>query len=294
MNKVNSNKFLVLKEYIDEKDYEDIKQLEDLCSEKDNVNVKLELDFRRYFNRKEREVIENINEFLYYIDNVLAGYISISCFGGNIAEVTGLVHPEYRRKGIFKKLYNLALDECRKRDFSKILLLTDDKSTSGKEFIKSTGAEYDFSEHGMKLKEIPDIESNKIIVLRKALNSDAQEIARQNTIFFGDSRSELIFPEEEEKNGMTTYLAKQEGKVVGKLKIEINEASAFISGVGILPEYRSRGYGKEALREALRIIKEKGINEAALDVAAGNKNALKLYKSCGFEEEDVMNYYEVK
>ena len=58
--------------------------------------------------------------------------------------------------------------QCSKRNFNKILLLSDGKSKSGTEFIKAVGGNYDFSEYGMKLCNKGSLESMKSINLRKA------------------------------------------------------------------------------------------------------------------------------
>ena len=42
--------------------------------------------------------------------DILVAYLGISCFGGNIGEINGMTHPDWRRKGIFKKLFEIAMD----------------------------------------------------------------------------------------------------------------------------------------------------------------------------------------
>lgn len=290
-----SNQNIVLKKYIDEKDYAQIYKLEEICKAHDKVNLKLELDYKLLRTRDYEKSLKDINEFLYYINGDLVGYLGIASFGSNMDELNGVVHPVWRRKGIFTKLCKLAVEESRSRSFNKILLLCDGKSASAVEFIKSTGAAYSFSEYGMKLDISKATDASKgEIVLRKALNADVEEIQRQNAVFFGVSDSEPILLEEQEKNNEIIYIIELKGKSIGKIKVSREKDSAFISGFGIIPEYRGKGYGKKALREALNTLSKQGIYEVALDVAADNSKALNLYKSCGFEEQSTMNYYEVK
>jgi ribosomal protein S18 acetylase RimI-like enzyme len=287
------NQYIVLKKYINEKDYEEINKLSELCIKHDNINLKLELEYRLQARKDYEKNPQDINEFLYYVNDSLIGYIGIASFGGNLGEINGLVHPQWRRKGIFKKLCNLAVEESEKRDFTKILLLCDDKSTTAVNFINSTGAVYDFSECGMKLSGKAIDVNDSIISLRKATNADGQEIGRQNSIYFGDVENKITFPEEEEKNNAITYMVELDGRIIGKIKVHNEEDSAFISGFGIIPEYRGKGYGKAALKEALNMINRNNIYEIALDVAVENKNALNLYKNCGFVEKSIMNYYKI-
>lgn len=128
------------------------------------------------------------------------------------------------------------------------------------------------------------------ISLRKAGKSDGKEIARQNAIFFNHSEECEWFPEEELNK--STYMVELKEAVIGKLNVDYSDNSAFISGVGILPDFRGKGYGKAALKAALCLINEKNIYETELDVECENDTALNLYKACGFEERSVMNYYE--
>ena len=125
------NQVICLKEYITEKDYKEINSLKEICGINDKVNLKLGLNSKLEAAKDSKIVLNKINEFLYYIDETLVGYLGISSFGANIGEINGMTHPKWRRKGIFKKLFEIAVDACKKRSFDKILLLSDGKSDSG-------------------------------------------------------------------------------------------------------------------------------------------------------------------
>lgn len=286
------DQFICLKNKIEDADYQEIKALENLCVESDKVDLKLELEYKLTIKKSNGSPAKAINEFLYYADGMLVGYLGVSNFGGCEAEINGMVHPEWRRKGIFTRLCSLAKDECRRRKYEKILLLSDDKSDPGKGFIHTNGAKYAFSEYKMKLEgNFGSIEGMKSTI-RKAKNSDAKEIGKMNSVFFGDPDIHISDLEEEERNNRITYLCELEENSIGKIVLEISEDAAYIYGFGILPEYRGLGFGREALVAALDIINKMSIKNVYLDVAAKNSRALKLYKSCGFVEKSVMNYYE--
>lgn len=298
-NKLNQS--ICLKEYISEKEYREITELQEICSLKDKVNLKLELDYKLNIDGKLGIGLKSINEFLYYVDETLIAYLGISNFGANIGEINGMTHPDWRRKGIFKKLLKIAIDECNNRNFNKILLLTDGKSNSGTEFIKAAGGNYDFSEFRMKLFSKASLESKNFISLRKARKLDEKEIGRQNTIYFNDvDDNESVKKVDLEENesyleetlNEGTYIIEFKGDTIGKINVEYSDNVAFIFGFGILPNFRGKGYGKSALKEVLCLINEKNIYEIELDVECKNNTALNLYKSCGFEEVSVMNYYK--
>jgi ribosomal protein S18 acetylase RimI-like enzyme len=143
------------------------------------------------------------------------------------------------------------------------------------------------------LKDKKVSEDNQLITLTKARNSHGEEIRRQNSIYFGDVDTGLILPEQDEENGYITYIVEFDCAAIGKIKVERDNKSAFISGFGIVPEYRSKGFGKAALQKTIEMLWKEGILDISLDVACENSKALNLYKSCGFVEESIMNYYEV-
>lgn len=290
------NETISLKQYISEKEYKEINQLEELCCLQDKTNLKLELDYKLDIRRNSEIGLKEINEFLYYVEDILVAYLGISSFGGsNIGEINGMTHPDFRRKGLFKKIFELAMEECKKRNFNKILLLSDGNSNSGVKFINSVCSEYDFSEYRMKLLNKTTLESTSSIRLRKAGKLDGKEIGRQNAIFFNHSEEcEPFLEEYEEELDRNTYMVELNERVIGKIAVNYSDDSAFISGFGILPDFRGKGYGKAALKEALRLINEKNIYEIELDVECKNNNALNLYKACGFEELSVMSYYKLQ
>ncbi|MEN8906460.1 MAG: GNAT family N-acetyltransferase, partial [Clostridiales bacterium] len=149
------NPFIKLKESIDRNDYEEIKNLQKICLEEDNIKLKLELDYKIARSELKTSSLNNINEFMYYDRNKLIGYIGVCDSQRDEIEISGMVSPEYRRNGVFKKLFSFVKDEWKKRNVSKILLLSDNKSFSGLEFIKSTGAMYGNSEYEMFLRNKP-------------------------------------------------------------------------------------------------------------------------------------------
>lgn len=285
------------KEFISQTDYNEIKQLQEICLAKEEINLKLELDYKLHMSKSaienSKSTNKQSNDFLYYIEDTLVAYIGINCFGGNIGEVNGMTHPDWRRRGIFHKLFDRIIEECMSRDYSKILLLSDDNSASGNAFIKSIGGIYDFSEYRMKrVRRTEPIEASSIS-LRIAQKQDKKNIAMLNVKIFDDKEDDdnenLVVLDDP---NTTIYMVELSNEIIGKIHVEYSANSAFIFGFGILPDYRRKGYGRATLNELLRLIEEININEVSLDVVCTNKNALNLYISCGFQQQSIMNYYQ--
>lgn len=288
--------YIKLKERIDKSDFDDINSLQELCLGIDRVALKLEIDFKLSRAEGKIDTLNNINEFMYYDREKLIGYAGICNFSGNAIEVNGMVHPEYRRRGIFKRLFSLVKDEWKKGEVAKMLLLSDNNSISGQEFIKSTGANFDNSEYEMHLRN--KLKQNAIamdVVFRKATNMDAREIAVQNSIYFNVEFKEedISMPEDEEKCGAINYIAEINNKIIGKVRLEISDGIGGIYGLGVLPEYRGKGFGRKLLIRSIEKLNERTPKDIMLQVSVKNKNALNLYRSCGFEVTSTMDYYEI-
>jgi len=245
---------------------------------------------------------------MYFDGDDLIGYIGICSFGGNLApfEINGMVHPTYRRLGVFDKLFEMVIAECKTRNAKSILLLNDPKSISGQKFIKKVKAVHSFSEVEMYLNQEEEKKSVKEDLLHeitfiKATNEDAFEVARQNAIYFKDihtvddqnaKEEDIVLPEEEEKHGMIIYLVKKDEKVVGKVHLQLIQGLGGIYGFGVLPENRRKGLGRAILLKAIKKLEEENARQIMLQVVSNNKKALNLYKSCGFYETSIMDYYK--
>lgn len=248
--------------------------------------------------------IRNINEFLYFDGEKIIGYAGICSFGPGAPEVNGMVHPDYRGQGVFTSIHALVMAEWKRRGSGDLLLLCDRNSVLGQRFVKGTGAGLSFSEYEMYLTGTPSAEDPKDIVFRKATNADAAEIARQNKIFHGDVHADPqkeaeadvdpVFPEEEASRGVSIFMAEKAGVTVGKVHLQMADGVGGIYGLGVLPAFRRQGFGRAILLMAAKRLREEGACEIMLQVVLDNANALNLYKSCGFSETSMMDYFVIQ
>lgn len=201
------NEHIVYKKeaYLNYEIIESLRSLENECINNDMIALKLELDYKAVLAKEPDKDMSKSNEFLCLVDNTIVAYVGICGFDGLKLEVNGMVHPDYRRRGIFTKLVNLAIEEYNRRPEKTLLLLCDSESVSGQEFIKTFNATFDFSEYEMRmtLTEKPLFDSHTELNFRKANNGDQMEIARQNAIYFAKpiEEIEMPLPETEEKGG---------------------------------------------------------------------------------------------
>jgi ribosomal protein S18 acetylase RimI-like enzyme len=58
-------------------------------------------------------------------------------------------------------------------------------------------------------------------------------------------------------------------------------------GMGLLPDYRGRGLGKQLVAQAVRAARQAGIERVELEVFASNERAIALYRALGFVTEGI-------
>ncbi|MDK2867350.1 MAG: hypothetical protein PWP51_2129 [Clostridiales bacterium] len=288
--------------------YDTIDNLSTFCAARDRVILKLELGGKQNPDLTPvvlpfEEAIDtwktvsdrgSYSEFLCYEGSQLVGYIGISNFGNSPIEVNGMVHPSYRRKKIFSTLFQLVVLSWHQLENRGLLLLTDRMSPGGQAFVETHNGVYSHTEFEMILKrfEVDDLLQGTVM-LRKATDRDATEIAYQNSLYFccDFDETQMIMPETEEAKGIRTYLAEYQHKVIGKVSIEVDRNIGGIYGLGVLPTYRGRSFSRIILQKAIRMLNDDHVSQIKLQVEANNEKALGLYQSVGFETVASMDYY---
>src|SRR5215212_2821639 len=149
----------------------EIKQLARTCQEHESLELRLTWDALALRSG------DKANDLMYYRDDILIGFFSIDGLGFDEAEGTGMVHPSYRRQGVFRALVAAAREECRQNKTDSLILLFDHRSDAAIAFANAVGAQHDFSEHSMRLDHtdsLPQIEQR--LAFRKATQDDAPAI----------------------------------------------------------------------------------------------------------------------
>jgi ribosomal protein S18 acetylase RimI-like enzyme len=242
-------------------------------------------------------------DFLYYENGNLVGYLLVDRYGRTARELTGMVHPEHRHKGIFTELLTAARAEWQARGVERFLLICEEASRSGQAFVAQQGAQHESSECRMVLGAFHESRFfDDRLVFRRATPGDIQSVVM---ILAEDAHEEfeavtpyaIDFFREPNCHVYITLLG--EGGVscrepIGCLRVYELEDELGIYGFVIRPEYRGRGYGRQMLEETIRALREVSTKPVTLEVDTRNTPALNLYRSCGFEEETTYGYYALK
>lgn len=122
-----------------------------------------------------------------------------------------------------------------------------------------------------------------------ASEEDTKDITQMESDYFTDNWSE---------NSVLTHIKNQKGialkfgeTLLGYCIFMTAADEGEILRIAVDKKLRGAGLGKKLLSAVLCEMKEVGINEVFLEVRSGNKSAIALYKSSGFEEIGIRKGY---
>ncbi|WJE54616.1 GNAT family N-acetyltransferase [Bacillus cereus] len=118
-----------------------------ICKLNDSVDYPSDLHINILRNRKK----DQLNDFLFYNNELLIGVLSMYEFERPTKlELTGFVHPHFRKHKVGTTLLQTAMEEIKKRNINEALLIINGASASGKEFAKKAHLPYLYSEYSME------------------------------------------------------------------------------------------------------------------------------------------------
>lgn len=281
---------LIKKSTLTEAEIAAILDLITVCNTHDGLRMRIPADMLR-----ERSGSE-INDFLYYQDGKLVGYLGAASWGKKEKEMTGMVHPDYRRRGIFRALFEAAKEELGARDVQKLIFICEEPSQAGRAFLSTAGAEFAYAEHLMELETFHERGIVKEgLSMRRATPDDLEAIVAILAADSGNTDETRAWVahlmSQPEKHHF--YYATLNGKPLGTLRLDFLDDDVEIYAFEVRMGYRGLGYGRQMLEEAIRIARSQNSKPIRLDVDTTNTNAIGLYRSVGFKVITTYNYYQL-
>jgi ribosomal protein S18 acetylase RimI-like enzyme len=289
------NHGLVMKQKLTEAEIAEIEHLTTLCNNYENLNMRVEFGMMR--NRSGQET----NDFLYYEQGAIVGYLGLDDYGTDERELVLMVHPDYRRQGIGRKLLHAAQDESRRGGITRLILVCERFSQAGPALVHALGAKHDYSEYEMTLSTFRERGVvDERLFFRKAGDNDVDMLISILAADFGDEESAQHYVETwlhhpNQHFYVATFGEKPVGyqEPVGVLRLDEMEQSIGVYGFFVLPDYQGRGYGRQMLEEAIRIIRSDSPKPITIEVDTTNARAMGLYLSVGFDVKTTYDYYAV-
>lgn len=233
--------------------------------------------------------------YMSYEENKLVAFMSIFLPTSVEGEIVALTHPEYRQKGLFKKMLKCAKESLLRAGVNKILFQVESKSDSGLKTIdKMKCNTIDHSEYKMSHDIRKDIRIQSNLSFSKVNNDNKDIFILITNEGFGDIDQDngfintLINSEER-----CAYIAYRNDEPVGCFNLKFDTNETFFYGLVVVSKYRNEGLGKQIVKFALSEV-SKRCNKMILEVDSNNKAAFNLYKKCGFTIDFQIDYYSYK
>jgi ribosomal protein S18 acetylase RimI-like enzyme len=268
----------------------EIKEVEEVCKRYDGLDGSTYLDTTMNFNQNMKCV------FLAYEDDKLVSFIFVFAPNSNEGEISAYTLPEHRRKGYFKNLIEKAKRELESYRVSDILFVNETKSVNGKAAIEKLKGQYEFTEYLLRYNNINDnliYNYDYKLKLYKPELDDLEELIKVNQAIFNDSHLDaksMVLNTLESKN-RTQYAFMLQNSIVGIGCVCEEDEEDSIFGLGVLPEYQGRGFGREVLFLIIRDLLEHNRRNIVLEVNSTNDKAYQLYRKSGFDIETSFDYY---
>ncbi len=267
-----------------------ISRLIDVCNTHDGLRMRIGLEMLR-----ERSGDET-NDFLYYADGQLVGYLEADSYGRKEKELTGMVHPDFRRQGIFTALFTAAKEELHQRGAQKLIFVCEHKSEPGQAFLATTGAELAYAEHEMWLGTFYERGHRaEGLSMRRAGVEDIDTIVSFLATDSGNVEGVKAWVTElmGKPHQFWFFLATLNSQPLGTVRLDFMDELIGIYAFEVRLGYRGLGYGREMLEHLIHIAQAESHKPIMLDVETNNTNAVGLYLSCGFEVKTTYDYYEL-
>lgn len=227
------------------------------------------------------------------------------------------VLPEFRHKGIAKKLVSEAISSLKKRDMQTACAWAQTDRLACVHIYESFGFKCVRGTSLMKasLIRIPNMEVNTEVSLREAQLGDDQDIALVNKLDNESFREHfnhrpvtteetryilLNSPWYKHQKAWFAVLEKQPlGYVIAGIDVGLNEEKSvkygWVLDIGVLKPQRRRKIGSTLIHRAMQYLKSQGIENALLYVDDQNPTrAIKLYEKVGFRVYHKSAVYELQ
>ena len=286
---MNDEHGLVPRQHLTAADLADLAALAEVCGRHDGCDLAFVVDMAAGFAGRE------LPQPFYYARGQLLGMMAFQGQAEDL-EVTGLVHPAHRRRGIGRVLLAATTAACAQHAITSLLLVCADAAPSGQAFATAVGARYRFSEYRMALMAAAGDQPPAAAPLQLQ-PVQAGELAEfvQVRAAFGDGEEQVRrrFAADIDRPDRRLYLARWDGTAVGTVRTTRHDQDTFITTLGVLPQYRGRGFGRQILQQTIARLQAEGWRRILIEVATDNQRALSLYHACGFREISAYAYYHL-
>lgn len=275
----------ILSHQLDDATLTDLNTLSLACKKEDGHHIAL----YPHLLREQRPA----PSILYYQEKTLIGFLSLYFFYDEACELSVMVAPASRRRGIASRLFLEARPLLLDRHIPNLVFSTPHGLDHG--WLVSRGCQYEHTEYEMQWPKgtPPPLPDTKTWTIRKATLSDLQALCAIDNACFPTplnnigARIERLLT----NPAYTLFVAQKEGALVGKAHVCWHKDGVYLTDIGILPPLQGQGFGSFLLAHCIDHVLSKGESTIRLTVETSNKKALGLYTRLGFVLDNAHDFW---
>lgn len=234
---------------------------------------------------------DQVRDLLWWESERLLGFLGIYGFNWPWLEITGMVDPDARRRGIGRALVEAALPLCREHGRERLLMVVPRTSPGGRGLAEDLGMTHDHSEHALTLDRRPARSGpdDASLSLRQATVDDIPVLSALFREGFGDDGH--VDPDRLATARSRTLMIVRGDEPLGTIAVARDGDRGAVYAFVVRPDLRGRGIGRQVLRRVCDELLDAGAARVHLEVEVDNDRALGLYTAVGFRAVATDDYY---
>lgn len=231
---------------------------------------------------------------LYYEKEHLRGFISVFFFYDDAVEVSLLIHPEARHKGIAKQLLHSILPLVLEHNYFKLVFSS--PSHVNDRWLPKLGFTYHHTEYYMERHDLnPLLHLKKELFFRNATIEDIGQLCQLDEACFHKTYDELYarFQHILSERQYQVILAFENNQLIGKAHLRWQDHGATLSDIAVFPKKQGHGLGTALIAHCINYALSEGKPNLNLDVETHNQKALELYTRLGFLTQNACDYWMI-
>ena len=236
--------------------------------------------------------------FLAYQGEQLVGLLTVYADDEDV-ELAILVHPDYRRQGLARKLYANYQAETAKYPIASVIFQTErvflDKHpnlATAWDLVENTD-----TETWLGRERVPyQLSQQAELTVSLAQAYHADDIARfQTQVFDSDYEVALRYAREAIADADSLlYLLEHSGAVIGSCTVDVSTDDNYLYGLAIAPGQQQKGYGTYLVKAVINDLITKNDKTFQIAVEDDNLIAKRLYENIGFTKQTQVVYLDPK
>lgn len=231
---------------------------------------------------------------LYYENHMLMAFLSAFFFYDDAVELSLMVDPTARRRGLAAELIRSIIPLLKQYDYHKLIFSS--PHTLNDHWLKSTGFSYTHSEYYMRREDLnPILEFKNTLKFKTATQNDIDVLYELDEACFHKKQSEAPdrFHNLIDNRDYHIVIALKDDKPIGKAHMRWEQQGASLSDIAIHPSLQGKGYGTALIAHCINYSLSEGKPHLSLDVETHNQKALQLYIRLGFTVHNACDYWTI-